>query len=77
MSRRIKLTGGGIDARLSESNHDPNHGSFALCMAQRVCPQARGGGGGGELQYETDSSEILNLTPKGDHLGVAQGFCDP
>ena len=23
------------------------------------------------------SSEILNLTPKGDHLGVAQGFCDP
>ena len=23
------------------------------------------------------SSEILNLIPKGDHLGVAQGFCDP
>ena len=23
------------------------------------------------------SSEILNLTPKGGHLGVAQGFCDP
>ena len=23
------------------------------------------------------SSEILNLTPKGDHLGVAQAFCDP
>ena len=22
-------------------------------------------------------SEILNLTPKGDHLGVAQAFCDP
>jgi len=22
------------------------------------------------------SSEILNLTPKGDHLGVAQAFCD-
>ena len=22
-------------------------------------------------------SEILNLTPKGDHLGVAQTFCDP
>ena len=20
---------------------------------------------------------ILNLTPKGDHLGVAQAFCDP
>ena len=23
------------------------------------------------------SSEILNLTPKGDSLGVAQAFCDP
>ena len=23
------------------------------------------------------SSEILNLSPKGDHLGVAQAFCDP
>ena len=23
------------------------------------------------------SSEILNLTPKGDHLGAAQAFCDP
>ena len=23
------------------------------------------------------SSEIFNLTPKGDHLGVAQAFCDP
>ena len=20
---------------------------------------------------------ILNLTPKGDHLGMAQAFCDP
>ena len=23
------------------------------------------------------SSEILNLTTKGDHLGMAQAFCDP
>ena len=23
------------------------------------------------------SSEILNLTPKGDHQGVPQAFCDP
>ena len=22
-------------------------------------------------------SEVLNLSPKGDHLGVAQAFCDP
>ena len=40
------------------------------------------GGGGGVIPYGTDgdhgcSSEILNLTPKGDHLGVAQAFCDP
>ena len=23
------------------------------------------------------STEILNLTPKGDHLGMAKAFCDP
>ena len=23
------------------------------------------------------SLEILNLIPKGDHLGMAQAFCDP
>ena len=32
----------------------------------------------GGLPYETDGDELgLNLTPKGDHLGVAQAFCDP
>ena len=39
-----------------------------------------GGGGGVGTQIWNRrgcSSEILNLTPKGDHLGVAQGFCDP
>ena len=35
-------------------------------------------GGEGGLPYRLGcSSEILNLTPKGDHLGVAQAFCDP
>ena len=33
------------------------------------------GGGGGNRRG--CSSEILNLAPKGDHLGVAQAFCDP
>ena len=35
--------------------------------------------GGGTLTWNRRgcSSEILNLTPKGDHLGVAQAFCDP
>ena len=32
----------------------------------------------GGLPYETDGDELgLNLTPKGDHLGMAQAFCDP
>ena len=33
---------------------------------------------GGGLPYETDGDELgLNLTPKGDHQGVAQAFCVP
>ena len=37
------------------------------------------GGGGGTLIWNRQGhlSEILNLTPKGDHMGVAQAFCDP
>ena len=36
-----------------------------------------GGGGGGTPIWNRRgcSSEIFNLTPKGDHLGVAQAFC--
>ena len=38
-----------------------------------------GGGGGGTLIWNRRgcSSEFFNLTPKGDHLGVAEAFCDP
>ena len=42
-------------------------------------PYPGGGGGGGGIPIWNRrgcSSEILNLTPKGDHLGVAQAFCD-
>ena len=40
------------------------------------CP--RGWGGGTPIWNRWGCwSEILNLTPKGDHLGVAQAFCDP
>ena len=41
--------------------------------------EVRPGGGGGTPIWNRRgcSSEILNLTPKGDHLVVAQGFCDP
>ena len=35
------------------------------------------GGGTPTWNRRGCSSEILNLTPKGDHLGVAQAFCDP
>ena len=38
------------------------------------CP--RGGGGTPIWNRRGCSSEILNLTSKGDHLGVAQAFCD-
>ena len=37
--------------------------------------ESREGGGGGNRRGCL--SEILNLTPKGDHLGMAQAFCDP
>ena len=38
-----------------------------------------GGGGGGTPIWNRRgcSSEILNSTPRGDHLGVAQVFCHP
>ena len=35
-----------------------------------------GGGGTPIWNRRGCSSEILNLSPKGDHLGVAQAFCD-
>ena len=39
---------------------------------------ARGVGGGTPIWSRRGcSSEILNLTPKGDRLGVPQAFCDP
>ena len=33
--------------------------------------------GGVGLPYGTDRDARLKLTPKGDHLGVAQAYCDP
>ena len=54
---------------------------------ERKALSAAGGGGGGGTggsdwgtpiwNRRECSSEILNLTPKGGHLGVAQAFCDP
>ena len=36
----------------------------------------RPGGGTPIWNRQGCSSEIFNLTPKGDHLGVAQAFCN-
>ena len=42
-----------------------------------MCFCAWGEGGGTPIWNRQGCSlEILNLTPKGDHLGVAQVFCD-
>ena len=40
-------------------------------------PRPRVGGRTPIWNRQGCSSEILNLTPKGDHLGVVQAFCDP
>ena len=43
-----------------------------------MCTIPPGGGGVTPIWNRRGcSSEILNLTPKGDHLGEAQAFCDP
>ena len=49
-----------------------------LLGCQRVNLDCSLPGGGTPISNRRGcSSEILNLTPIGDHLGVAQGFCDP
>ena len=51
------------------------HGDKTLRL---VLLAARDPGGGTPIWNRRGcSSEILNLTPKGDHLGVTQTFCDP
>ena len=48
---------------------------FLMFPKSEMC--ARGGGEGAPIWNRPGcSSEILNLTPKGDHLGMAQAFCD-
>ena len=48
-------------------------------MLRLNAPSIPGGGGGGAPIWNRWDArrEILNLTPKGEHLGVAQAFCDP
>ena len=50
-----------------------------VCLSRVFTAGGGGGGGGGDshMKQKGCSSEIWNLTPKGDHLGVAQAFCDP
>ena len=44
-----------------------------------VCPYPGGAGGGGTPMWNRRGCllENLNLTPKGDHPGVAQAFLTP
>ena len=50
---------------------------FTINCTLHHCYLRPGGGGTPIWNRRGCSSEILNLTPKGDHLGVAQAFCDP
>ena len=50
---------------------------MALLYICEKHPTRGGGGGTSILNRQECLSEILNLKPKGDHLGVAQAFYDP
>ena len=53
-------------------------GIFRGITSSRISLSREPPGRGGPIWNRRGcSSEILNLTPKGDHLGVAQAFCDP
>ena len=41
------------------------------------CREVARGGGDSHMKQTGCSLDILNSTPKGDHWGVAQAFCDP
>ena len=59
--------------------HNIRNEQINLCKYEYICKQWKHCPGGGTPTWNRRgcSSEILNLTPKGDHLGVAQAFCDP
>ena len=62
----------------NETTDRPQHrGLCALLFSISVWVPSSSRGGGGGFSYGTDGDARLNLTPKGDHLGVAQAFCDP
>ena len=64
--------------RPKKHNADGNRTTTPITCSGCCERSARGGGGGNPIWNRRGcSSEILNLTPKGDHLGVAQAFCDP
>ena len=55
--------------------------NYQICWCRftvgRLTQTPPGGGVTPIWNWRGCSSEILNLTHKGDHLGVAQAFCDP
>ena len=52
-----------------------DHYSFKIYQQHHL--SGPGGGGTPIWNRRACSSVILNLTPKGDNLGVAQAFCEP
>ena len=50
---------------------------LGIWMQQILCQRGDDPQGTPIWNRQGCSSEILDLTPKGDHLGVVQAFCDP
>ena len=52
-------------------------GNFRDGYSMQNVPCVTTPGGDSHMELTGMLVENLNLTPKGDHLGVAQAFCDP
>ena len=66
-----------MNNQLAEFEKNPSYRFYFSEMTLIQVRSPPGGGGDSHMKQTGCSSEILNLTPKEDHLGVAQGFCDP
>ena len=51
--------------------------SFVWIMGQKTTRPGEGGGGNSHMEQTGMLVGKFEFNPKGDHLGVAQAFCDP